>query len=101
TPTVETIVNAPQSRRRRVKIGVYTRQFEVLAAGLSISGQIDHLIREPALLALALVGLRSITVVGAGGATGHGLCTVEARAFDRLNHPADESELANALRTLA
>ncbi len=63
-----------------------------------MTGHIDHLIREPALLALALIGLRSITAVGAGSATGHGLCSVEARAFDILKRPVDEAELASALR---
>jgi hypothetical protein len=98
TPTMEAASVAPQSRHRRVKIGLYTRKREVLPAGLALAGRIDHLINEPPLLALALIGLRSIRAVGAGNATGHGLCMVEARALDSFKRPADEAELADSLR---
>jgi len=101
TPVVDLRVAAPQSRRRGVRTGQYQQKREVLPGGSVLNGHLDHLIQEPALLALALAGLRSITAVGAGHSRGYGISTVEARALDALKRPVDEAELAAALRRLA
>ncbi len=98
TPIVGTSVSAPQSRRRRVRMALHNRNREALPGGLALSGRIDHMIQDTALLALALAGLRSITAIGAAKAIGYGLCSVEARAFDAFRRPVDEAELARELR---
>jgi CRISPR/Cas system CSM-associated protein Csm3 (group 7 of RAMP superfamily) len=101
TPLTRTRIVAPQSRRRRVQIERRHVNYEVLPGGTLFSGRLDCLFQDSALLALALAGLRSITMIGGGSAIGYGLCTVEALAFDVLNRPVDEAELADALRRLA
>lgn len=100
-PLTETCIAAPQSRRRQVRIGQHRASREIISDPTTLTGRIDHLIHDPALLGLALAGLRAITALGAHSATGYGLCTVEARAIDSLKHPVDESGLATALRQLA
>ncbi len=90
----------PQSRRRRVQIERRHLNHEVLPGDTQFSGRLDCQVRDAALLALMLAGLRSITLIGGGSAAGYGLCTVEALAFDAANRPVDEAELADALRRL-
>ena len=100
--TVEdTRVVMPQSRKRQVAVGRFTTLRETLPANTSFSGRIDlHLDQrnDPALLALALLGLRAITRFGAGSAHGYGLCHVEARALDDARLPILDSDLADALK---
>ncbi len=100
TPINEIRVYAPQSRLRGVQKGRYYAVLEALPAGTVFTGQFDHMIQDPALLALALIGLRSITAVGAGRSTGRGLCRVEAKTLDAAKRPVNEGELAAALRQL-
>jgi CRISPR/Cas system CSM-associated protein Csm3 (group 7 of RAMP superfamily) len=100
TPLIETRFVVPQSRRRRVQIERRRVEYEILPGGTLFSGRLDILFQDSALLALALAGLRAITVIGSG-ANGYGLCTVEVVAHDALKRPVDESELADALRRMA
>jgi hypothetical protein len=96
-PIVENRIRAAQTRRRRVRLSVYEQQWEILPAGVTFSGQINHLLSDNGSLALAVAGLRSITAIGAGTATGYGLCRIEVRAVDAVNRPMDESALVVAL----
>jgi CRISPR/Cas system CSM-associated protein Csm3 (group 7 of RAMP superfamily) len=99
-PLTETRIAAPQSRRRQVRIERHATRREIVPGSLTLTGRIDHLIHDPALLGLALAGLRAITAIGGHSATGYGLCTIEARANDSLKRPVDEASLAAALRQL-
>lgn len=105
-PRIETRVTVPQSRRRRVQLDRVVVNREILPVGLKLNGRIEMLTHDLALIALALVGLRSVMALGGGKATGSGLCTVEAAAFDSARQPGnvsdaiDETELAAALRQL-
>jgi CRISPR/Cas system CSM-associated protein Csm3 (group 7 of RAMP superfamily) len=99
-PIVEHHIQASQSRRRRVQLTRHTSQYEVLPAGTVFSGQVDHQIADPALLGLALAGLRSITTLGSGGSLGYGLCRVEVRALDASKHPVNDADLAAWLHQL-
>ena len=101
TPVVESHIRAPRSRQRGVQLARHTVDYEVLPAGTIFSGSVDHQLSDPALLGLALAGLRSITTIGAGGSLGYGLCRVEARALDTSKHPVNDADLAAALRGLA
>lgn len=101
TLIIENRIQASHSRRRRVQLTRHTAQYEVLPAETIFSGQIDHQIAEPALLGLALAGLRSITALGSGGNLGYGLCRAEVRALDVSGHPVNDSDLAASLRQLA
>jgi hypothetical protein len=102
----ESRVTAPQSRRRRVQLDRNVVEREVLPAGLKLIGRIELLTQDRAVIALALAGLRAVMTLGAGNATGHGLCTIEAAAFDsarqagRVSEAIEDSELAAALRQL-
>lgn len=98
TPIIETRETAAQSRRRGVRLRYESSRREVLPAGTTFSDHIDYLLGDPALLGLALAGLRAITVIGSGN--GAGSCTVEAKAFDATKRPVDESQLASALRQM-
>ena len=100
-PVVATRVGAPQARQRRVQLGQCNASREVIPGPLTLTGHIDHLLHDPALLGLALAGLRAITALGAQSALGYGLCTVEATALDATKRPVDESGLSAALRQLA
>lgn len=99
-PLTETRIAAPQSRRRQVRIERHATRREIVPGPLTLTGRIDHLIHDPALLGLALAGLRAITAIGGHSATGYGMCTIEARAIDSLKRPVDEASLAAALRQL-
>jgi hypothetical protein len=96
----ETRVAAPQSRRRQVRVEQHNANCQIVPGPLTLTGHIDHLIHDPALLGLALAGLRAITAIGGHSATGYGLCSTEARAIDGLKRPVDEASLAAALRQL-
>ncbi len=91
-------VTMPQSRRRQVGIGRFTTTREVLPAGITFAGRIDHQLTDQALLALALAGLRAIIHIGGGAALGYGLCRIEARALNDTRLPVSESDLTDALR---
>jgi hypothetical protein len=97
-PHTEARIAAPQSRRRQVRIGQHATSREIISGPLTLTGRIDHLIHDSALLGLALAGLRAITALGGHSATGYGLCTIEARAIDSLKRPVDEASLAASLR---
>jgi len=100
TPIVENHIQASQSRRRRVQLTRHTAQYEVLPAETVFTGQVDHQITDVALLGLAVAGLRSITTIGGGGRFGYGLCRIEVKATDASGHPANDADLAAALRQL-
>lgn len=100
TPVVDTRIRASQSRRRRVRLSIYEQPREVLPVGATFTGQVNHLLSDNAALALALAGLRSMTALGAGNATGYGMCRIEVRALDGVSRPVDESALAAALERI-
>ncbi len=99
-PYTVMLTTAPQSRRRRVQLGRFTMNREALPAGLTFNGQIDLVLDNPALLALALLGLRAITAIGGGKASGYGQCTVEAKAIDAAQRPVNDADLAAALQQM-
>jgi CRISPR/Cas system CSM-associated protein Csm3 (group 7 of RAMP superfamily) len=100
SPYTATLTHAPLSRQRRVQIGRSIASREVLPAGTTFTGQIDLVLENHALLALAILGLRSITVLGADKAAGHGQCTVEAKATDATKRSISDADLAGALQQL-
>jgi len=97
---VDKRIRAAQSRRRRVRLSVYEQQYEILLPAEVFSGQINHLLSDNGLLALALAGLRAITTIGAGRATGYGLCRIEATALDSVGREINDSALDAALERI-
>ena len=64
-------------------------------------GQIDLLQSDFELLALTIVGLRSINVIGASSEIGRGLCHVDADVSDLLTgRIISNAELAASLQKL-
>jgi hypothetical protein len=96
-PVVDTRVRAAQSRRRHVQLSIDEQAREILPASVTFAGQVNHLLSENVSLALAIAGLRSIRALGAGSATGWGLCHIDVGALDGESRPVDESVLAAAL----
>ncbi len=100
TPTIAMVVTVSQSRQRRVQLERHVTQRAALPAGTRFQAQLNHRINDPALLGLALAGLRSITAFGAYRANGGGRCRVEVHALDEAKRPVNDSDLAAALRQL-
>src|SRR5258707_3804469 len=65
-PQIEAQTRVSRSRRRGVRLTAYDDRREVLPAGTTFAGQIDHLLGDEASLGLALAGLRSIHAMGSG-----------------------------------
>ncbi|MCC7446704.1 MAG: hypothetical protein IT324_04770 [Anaerolineae bacterium] len=99
-PYTATLIHAPQSRRRRVQMERAAISRDVFPADTTFTGSIELVQDDQALLALAVLGLRSITTLGAGKSAGYGQCSVEAKAFDPLKRWISDADLAAALQHL-
>src|SRR5258708_34424438 len=64
TPTIAMVVTVSQSRQRRVQLERHVTQRAALPAGTRFQAQLNHRINDPALLGLALAGLRPILAYG-------------------------------------
>jgi CRISPR/Cas system CSM-associated protein Csm3 (group 7 of RAMP superfamily) len=95
-----TLVRSGHYRQRRVRRSVNRQQLEAVAAGSVFTGQIPHILANPAQQALALAALRSIRTLGAANSAGVGLVKIEVKPLDAAKVSINEHGLTSALEAL-